>query len=263
MPRLDSGGKLMPQTARINPEPFHFSGGSTGVLLVHGFIGSPVEMRDMGGHLASRGLSVRGIRLRGHGANPRDMARCRWQEWRDDVSEGVNALRQECQTIYLAGLSMGGALVLLRAAGATDIAGVVAMAPALKVAAPLGLTRWFRYLMPYVLSASRKSRWRQEPAWKDRVWSYDWVSLAAVQQLALLINEATAALPQVRVPTLILHGLRDPTVPPSASIVVHNGIASTDKRLIWLPKSGHILPADEEREFVWETAANWILERGI
>ena len=47
-------------------EPFYFPGNSTGCLLIHGFTGTPKEMRPLGDFLADKGYSVLGIRLSGH-----------------------------------------------------------------------------------------------------------------------------------------------------------------------------------------------------
>jgi esterase/lipase len=47
----------------LDLNPFTFEGGPVGCLLVHGFSGSPPEMRPMGEFLAGKGLTVLGVRL--------------------------------------------------------------------------------------------------------------------------------------------------------------------------------------------------------
>jgi carboxylesterase len=64
-----------------NREPFFFPGGASGVLLIHGFSGSPAEMRGLGERLAQDGHAVAGMRLPGHTSNPADLAGTNWRAW--------------------------------------------------------------------------------------------------------------------------------------------------------------------------------------
>jgi len=52
-----------------------------GVVLSHGFTGTPQSMRPWGRHLAAEGFAVRGPRLPGHGTHWRDMQATRWPDW--------------------------------------------------------------------------------------------------------------------------------------------------------------------------------------
>jgi carboxylesterase len=61
-------------------EPFFYKGGTTGCLLVHGFTGTPDEMRPLGKHLSDNGFTALGIRLFAHSTKPADMTRARWQD---------------------------------------------------------------------------------------------------------------------------------------------------------------------------------------
>jgi carboxylesterase len=112
-------------------EPFFFpapktSSNSVGCLLVHGFTGTPKEMRGMGEYLARQGYSVLGIRLTGHATQPDDMRRSRCADWTVSVEDGYQLLRGVADNIYLVGLSMGGVLSLLMSTR-LDVKGVVAM----------------------------------------------------------------------------------------------------------------------------------------
>lgn len=107
-------------------EPFFFPGGKTACLLVHGFTGSPKEMRWMGEYLAGQGYTVLGIRLAGHATCPEDMMRTRWRDWLASVEDGWNILCTSSQRIFLMGLSMGGILSLVFASQ-FPVTGVVTM----------------------------------------------------------------------------------------------------------------------------------------
>ncbi len=97
-------------------ESFRFDGGPTGVLMVHGFTGSPASMRPIGEWLASQGLAVEGIRLPGHGTDLDDLRIRRWSEWVDEAARGLDALRASSGTVVVFAQSMGGCVALALAA---------------------------------------------------------------------------------------------------------------------------------------------------
>ncbi len=66
-------------------EAYSHQGGATGVLLCHGFTGSPQSLRPWAEYLAGAGLSVSLPRLPGHGTTWQEMARTRWEDWFAEV----------------------------------------------------------------------------------------------------------------------------------------------------------------------------------
>ena len=88
-------------------EPFFLPGDDTGCLLVHGFTGTPKEMRWLGEYLNAAGRSVLGVRLAGHATSLDDMARTRWQDWLASVEDGIGLLSGVTKRIFVLGLSMG------------------------------------------------------------------------------------------------------------------------------------------------------------
>jgi carboxylesterase len=93
-------------------EAFRHEGGRTGVLLCHGFTGSPQSLRPWADYLAEAGLSVSLPRLPGHGTTWREMARTRWEDWFAEVNRAFEELRSWSDEIFIMGLSMGGCLAL-------------------------------------------------------------------------------------------------------------------------------------------------------
>ncbi len=84
-------------TRAPEPAPFFLDGGPTGILLIHGFTGSPPEMRLVGDYLHVAGLTVSAPLLPGHGTAIEDMNRVRWQDWAEHVEAAYQELRSRCE----------------------------------------------------------------------------------------------------------------------------------------------------------------------
>jgi len=107
-------------------EPFAFPGGDVGCLLVHGFTGNPSSMRPMGEYLSGQGFTVVGPRLKGHGTRVEDMFDNTYHDWIASAEAGLEEIRKQCRTIFVAGLSMGATLALHLAGSHPDtVKGVV------------------------------------------------------------------------------------------------------------------------------------------
>src|SRR2546427_13051496 len=108
-------------------QPLRFRGGTRGCLLIHGFAGTPPEMRGLGEFLAARGYDVIGPLLAGHGLTPEAMALTRWPDWAASAELAYETLRQDCTEVFVAGQSLGGTLALHLAATNPAVKGVVAI----------------------------------------------------------------------------------------------------------------------------------------
>ena len=121
--------------AKIEPKPFYFEGNQIGVLMVHGFTGSPVELYLMGEYLAQKGLTVLGVRLAGHGTTPEEMAETGWRDWVASAKEGLERLRAERERVYVVGYSLGGVITL-------HLAARLSMDGAVLLATPTYVSDW-------------------------------------------------------------------------------------------------------------------------
>ena len=249
----------MPQPSHLSTDPFFFEGGPVGVLLIHGFTGAPTEMRPMGEYLAARDLTVCGVRLPGHGTTPEDLARTRREEWIAACEAGLQDLRARCQTLFVGGLSLGSLLALWLGAHHDDLAGLILMAPAVKVRDwRMRLTPIVKYFMKYAPVDQEAESDLSDPEALNRVWCYDTRPVAAAAEVYALQRWARRALPRITQPTLIFQGRNDGALTPDAAQFTYDLIGSTDKTLIWLERSGHNILIDGEREQVWEESYTWI-----
>jgi carboxylesterase len=247
--------------SRILPgaEPFHFRGGTVGCLLLHGYTGTPKEMRELGEHLAAAGHTVLGIRLPGHGTNEGDLQRMRAADWLASVEDGRHLLRSSCTRLVLLGLSMGGVLSLLTAARhAVD--GVVAMATPYRTPDPRA--RWLRPLgRPLSLfwryAAKGPSDWRDRRAEADHL-SYRRLPVRAGLEVDKLIRTMRHHLPRVTAPALLIYSRGDAAVPPSHAEALHRALGSARKEIFWVENSGHVLTRDAERGRVFEAVSDFV-----
>jgi carboxylesterase len=233
-----------------------------GVLLIHGYTGSVVEVRPMGEYLAEQGLTVRCPLLPGHGTNPQELTQIRWQEWGNRVETELDSLRERCGTVFVGGLSLGSLLTLWLGSRYPEIAGLVVMAPAMKFQnrlAPLALG--LRYLLKYDPFRSLGDEDLVDPEGIERNWCYDELPWWGLGEVFLLRRLVIKSLPLVRQPLLIFQGRRDAKLTPGAPQTVYEGVASTDKTVVWLEHSGHNLLIDGEREAVWAQSYAWMMAR--
>ncbi len=241
-------------------EPFLLQGNKTGILLIHGFTGTPKEMRWMGEYLNKQGYSCLGIRLAGHATRPKDMVRSRWTDWTASVEDGYNILRGAADTIFLAGLSMGGALSLLMSTR-LDVKGVIAMSAPYDLPAPY--PAWQIWLASYFVTYMKKTKeepgatWFDKEAYKDHI-SYPLNPVRSGAELALLLAKMRAAIPKINVPVCLMHSHNDTYVAPENMERIYQALTVKDKSKFYVEKSGHVITRDAERARVFQIAHEFI-----
>lgn len=247
-------------------EPFFFpapknSSHSVGCLLVHGFTGSPKEMRWMGEYLAKKGYSVLGIRLTGHATKPDDMIRSRWTDWTASVEDGYQLLRGVADNIHIVGLSMGGVLSLLMSTR-LEVKGVVAMSTPyrLPVNYPAWMFRFVGYFMPYQRKVNEPpgTSWFDKKAFRQQI-SYPQNPVRSIGELSKLLAVMRAALPEVRVPVQLIHSKDDRYVLPDNMEKIYAGLVNArDRQKLYITGSGHVVTRDAARLEVFEAAGQFI-----
>ncbi len=238
--------------------PFSAEGGRTGIVLSHGLTGMPGSMRPWAEALAAEGITVRVPLLPGHGTRWQDANTVRWQDWYDALEGALDELLQRCDRVFVAGLSMGGTLVLrLAEERAADIAGVVVVNPSLfttrKDAKLLPLLRRVVPSLPPVGNDVKKPG-VVEPA-------YDRLPVKAAYQLSLLWRLTNADLRRISSPLLVLTSRNDHVVEPANSERLMAGAGSSDKRQIWLEDSYHVATMDNDFPLILQSSLEFIRER--
>jgi len=246
---------------RVMPgaEAFFFPGGRTGCLLIHGYTGTPFEMRQLGEHLAGQGFSVLGPRLFAHATVQDDLPRARWKDWVASVEDGYDLLRGTCDRVIPVGLSMGGLLTVL-AAARLEVAGAVVMSTPFHP--PDARMRPLHALAPlfslvWRFNPKGPGDWHDAQAQATHL-EYPQHSVRGAAELYELLLEARRALPQVRCPALIVQSIQDASVPWRDAEWIYATIGSKDKQMLCLNESGHVVTRDAERERVFAATTAFV-----
>lgn len=218
-----------------------------GVLLVHGFTGSPASMRPWGEALAERGWTVRVPRLPGHGTRWQDMNVTTWQDWYSEADRNLRELTSRCERVFVCGLSMGGALTLrLAEEHGDEITGVIL------VNAAVHTERMDRHLLPIVKhvvgSFPGISNDIAKPG-MDEV-AYDRTPLKAAHSMMQMWSIVKDDIALVRQPLLLFRSAQDNVVEASNAEWILTHVASIDTEEVVLPDSYHVATLDHDAQTI-------------
>lgn len=232
-------------TPRPGAEPFRFPGGSDGVLMVHGFSGSPASLRPMGEWFAGQGISVVGVRLPGHGTSVEDFRVHPWPSWVAAVEEGLGELRGACETVVVLAQSFGAALAVHAAVDHPDrVNGLVLISPY--------LFDWRLAAVPVGRFFVREKKGVGDDIKKPQVTevAYDRIPIEAIRTMTRFMKIARRDLPKVQAPTLVFRPGEDHAIPRSNPRRVYEALGSTRKELVDCPNSFHAISLDNDAPMV-------------
>ena len=237
-------------------QSFFMKGGSSGVLLVHGFTGLPAELFLLGEFLNRQNFSVLCMRLAGHGVDENNLMRTTKDDWFNSVLDGFYILHGACEKIFVVGHSMGG-LLTLKLAAEKNLSKIVTLAAPIFIDDGLGL----KNLPPKEFCGNAcivqpRKKLNDVPQAANEV--YKKTPLISVHELVELIDDAKKFLPTVTAPILIMHGEDDHTAQPRSARFIMDNVGSPIKKIVTVPNAGHLLPLDENRDFVFDEILNFL-----
>jgi carboxylesterase len=246
-----------PTDLRPGTEPFASDGGRVGVLLSHGFTGSPASMVPWGRQLAGLGYSVRVPRLPGHGTTWREMNTTRWQDWYGEVDRALTELRDRCDHVVVAGLSMGGCLALrLAEQRPDDVAAVVLVNPAIALARfDIKLVPALQWVVPSMPGIGNDIKL----VGQDEI-GYDKTPLKALASQLKMWKDVRRNLASVTQPLLLFRSDDDHVVDVTSKEIVLAGVSSTVKEVVELHDSFHVATIDNDAQLIFDRTATFIAD---
>ena len=226
-----------------------------GVLLVHGFTGSPASMRPWAEYLNQKGYTVRVPLLPGHGTQPEDLNEFKWEQWPAKVEDEIAELSKTCSKIFICGLSMGGGTTLnVATRHSKKLSGIILVNPMIHVA-------FVGPELSYFLSRFQKLRKSvgddiKRPGVTE--WGYDALPTRGVYQLLKMLKYTRSRLHDVTAPMQLFHSVDDHTLPVSNTEIIMKGVGSRIKQRIELTNSYHVATLDYDAEIIFENSRIFI-----
>lgn len=249
-------------TVAPNAQPFHSDGVPSerdgqrvGVLLSHGFTGSPASMTPWGKHLVAQGFAVAVPRLPGHGTAWRELNKTGWADWYGEIERAFEKLNANCDQVVLGGLSMGGGLVLeLAAEHGNDVAGVILVNPAVasnnKQLLAVPVLKRVIASMPGIGNDIKK------PGQDE--YGYDRIPLKALSSMMAGWKEVRRELPNVTQPILMFRSAEDHVVDPSSAQIIASRVSSLEVTERILENSYHVATLDNDAPAIFEESVEFI-----
>ncbi|KAJ1684186.1 hypothetical protein LUZ63_020479 [Rhynchospora breviuscula] len=241
-----------PLSAPGRPGP---DGRTVGVLLCHGFTGSPGSMNPWGRHLAEQGYAVSVPLLPGHGTTWQEMNRTGYDQWYAALEAAYDDLRERTDAVVVGGLSMGGGLALLLAARHPhDVAGVMVVNAAVssqnKQLLAVPLAKWVLGSMPGLAGDVKRPGVAES--------AYDRVPLKALHSMVRGWRQVRAALPEVTQPLLVWRSREDHVVDEQSTRDILAGVSSRDVAEHVLEDSYHVATIDNDAELIFAESVEFV-----
>lgn len=244
-------------------KPFLIRGPSRdmGVVLIHGYMAAPFEVKGLAEYLGRKGLWVYAPRLKGHGTSPEDLAIRTYTDWVTAAETGYAILSHRCKQVVVGGFSAGALLAFDLAARVKDIKGVFAVCPSMRLQdfsskfVP-AVDVWNRMMKKVRLDGAKKEFVESQP--ENPHINYFRNPVSGVLELERLMNAVDDKLSDIQMPALVVQSLGDPVVRSSGSQRAFKRIGSEDKSYILFNFDRHGILLGKESEKVYKAIWNFI-----
>jgi carboxylesterase len=237
-----------------NAEEFFLKGNDTGILLSHGFLGTPQSLRFVGEALHKQGFTVYATRLKGHGTDPFDLKNASHWDWLNDVKRGFSFLKENCKQVFVLGQSMGGTLALRLALEEPDVAGIILVNAAMDIPDMACFKEQDKEIMVKEKEPDIKNKSAKEI-------TYEETPTHAYHQLLEVMELVRHNVHQITCPVLCFQSTVDNVVPPENTDFLLSRIQSAIKKKIKLYHSYHVATLDNDKKMIAEEAGKFIKEQ--
>lgn len=259
--------------------------GKVGVLLVHGLTGTPAEMKQFGKVIARQGFTVACPELAGHCATIEDLTATKWLDWYKSIEVAFDALKEECEHVFVVGLCMGSLIALMLAAKRKlEVAGVILLSttffydgwnvPQLrqKLLLPLVLYTPLKYFIqweepsPYGIKDERVRAMvhavleNRDSQAADKV-GYFKIPATVILESVRMIKAAKKILKNVTTPTLIVHSTEDDIASIKNAYYTKKNILSETVETFYVDDTYHVLTLDKRKDDIAKRTARFCKEQ--
>lgn len=239
---------------------------SWGVLLVHGLMAAPEEVREWAVHLHEQGFTVYAPRMAGHGTSSGDLAARTAEEWVESVERGLRILECCCTHVVIAGFSTGGAVALECAIRHPDaFEAIISISAPLRfrsLAAHLAEPLHFSNCLMETLGLTGLQKTHVRNHADNPHINYLKCPVSSIVEIKRLMRRVKGRLSGIRIPSLIMHADRDPKVDVRGGRELYHRLGSREKRYQEVRFHRHgIVRGDIKREVFAETAdfLSWVV----
>lgn len=239
-----------------DPTPFFLPGSSVGLLLLHGFTSTPQSVSYVGHKIhEATGATLSAPLLAGHGETPFALAQTGYQDWLASAENALRVLRARCNTVAVAGLSLGGTIALnlsIRFPELVDL--VVSINGSTGIYQPEQVSTLFAD-MPDKFQRGIGSDIKHPDR---REICYDTIPTATLRERFLLTCATGLMLPNLKQPILILQSRTDHIVTPENGLRIASGVGSSEVMMRWLESSFHVATLDYDRDIIVKMVSRFI-----
>jgi carboxylesterase len=239
----------------VEARPELTGGRRVGVLLSHGFTGSPASIKPWGRHLGELGYGVEVPLLPGHGTSWEQLNTMTWDDWYAEISRAFESLRSSHDAVVVGGLSMGGSLALRLAADHADsISGVVVVNAA--VASKRLDVKLLPVLKHLVGSFPGIANDLKKPGVQEH--GYTRTPLKAIHSFMQAWPPLIVDLPKVTAPLLYFRSTVDHVVDEASEPIITGKVSSKEIVVRPLEESFHVATLDNDATQIFEESAEFI-----
>jgi esterase/lipase/1-acyl-sn-glycerol-3-phosphate acyltransferase len=232
-----------------------------GVLMIHGYMAAPLEVKGLAEFLGRKGLWVYVPRIKGHGTSPDDLAIRSYQDWVDSVDAGYAVISNICKRVVVGGFSAGAGLALDLAARIPDVAAMFAVCPPLRLRdfsskfVP-AVDGWNRLMEKIHLKDAKKDFVENKP--ENPHINYFQNPISGLMQLERFMESVEPKLPGIKVPAFVVQSQADPVVAPNGSKKVYDLLGSKDKSYLLFNFDRHGILLGSGAQQVYQTIWDFI-----
>ena len=232
-----------------------------GVVLAHGYMAAPAEVRGLAEYLGKMGFWVYAPRMKGHGTAPEDLAGCTFQDWIESMDTGYAIISNLCRRVIAGGFSTGAGLALDLAQRVPAIEAVFAVSAPLRLhdmAARFvpAVDVWNQFMERFNLDEAKKTFVDNHP--ENPHINYFKNPIAGVRELERLMSSLEPRLPMITAPALVIQSREDPVVNPKGTDKIFKLLGSTDKQMVLFNFQRHGILLGDGAERVYRAIGDFL-----